>query len=181
MNLIDNVLESLSNYKAVINQNCIKSSEKYVGFTIIGINSKINGVLKIYKYVLIYPFIGQHKGISYPKFNNLFLFDFCLSVDITFYNFIYNEMKTRNNILICSINEDNFSWNLSNGDSLINILHNNINFTDLSFEEWYEKEMFNFSDYIIEITNPDLYSVPFPLHPLKFSLNKYYDNYLKKK
>jgi hypothetical protein len=64
-------------------------------------------------------------------------------------------MKIKNNILICFINDDDYSWNLTNGDTLINIFHNNIKFTDLSFEEWYEKEIFNFSDYIIEITNPD--------------------------
>lgn len=136
--------------------------------------------MKYHTYVLIYPFIGEKGGLcGYSKISeNLFLMDFCLSVDVSFYQFIYTEMMQTNNILIARLNDDQWSWNTCNGDSMIRIMHKNDVFTTLDFEAWYTQGAFQVSDYTIEIIHPDLYTVPFPLKSLVFKLNQNGDPFL---
>ena len=50
------------------------------------------------------------------------------------------------------------------------------------FDEWYEAGKNHVSDYVVEIKNPDMYLVPFPVKPIYFVIHLPDDgfNYLKR-
>ena len=48
---------------------------------------------------------------------------------------------------------------------------------ELSYEEWYEKKIFN-NRFTIKIINPYLYIVPFPVKPIIIQTIKTINNYI---
>jgi hypothetical protein len=179
MDLKESVIRTYQNFSLLIRENIHTRATSTVGFTMIGIKSKISGKLEIHTFVLMYPFCCKDNVIKfgynqyYPNIHeDLYMIDFELSVDVSFYEFMYKEMKNKNNILLGRILEDNWSWELSSGAGMILVKNNNFVIAEESLEEWMEKKEFDLSTFSIEIINPNLYSVPFPLKNLHFSLNQ---------
>lgn len=173
-------MNSIIYFQETLKQNIKKESKYKVGFTMISIQhiSKTNWLnqnktKEINKFVLIYPFIGENCEYTYlaPSYinttDNHNMRDFCCSVDESFYHFLYEEMKKRNNLIIGKIIGE--TWEIYD-DDIVQIHHEKEDIINESFEEWYKNGVLNVSDYTIEITNPYLYSVPYPLYSLKYKL-----------
>ena len=66
------------------------------------------------------------------------------------------------------------------GDALISIdkkCNEKKEWMELSYEEWYEKKIFN-NRFTIKIINPYLYIVPFPVKPIIIQTIKTINNYI---
>lgn len=186
--------QTINNFLSVIRGNIQNEASIKMGFSLICINSQISGKMETYKYILVYPFFGEKYVNNYfnpfysnkpnLKNENIFFEDFCSSVDISFYKYIFNEMWKYNNLVLFEIcNYDKESWKIFvNHDSLHNsqfrevlIKINNekeVLITESTFDEWYEKGEFNFLDFTIEIQSPNFYRVPFPLNPIILKINE---------
>jgi len=176
--------EIISFFKKCIESNIHKPSIYKMFSTYISFNSNISGTNKTYRFVIFYPFqmkdeFGTNSEIipysSINNIQNIYMKDFCYSVDKSFYEWLYDEMRKTKNIVIAEINDDEISWKISTNKILIysdnfSILNNNEYFNQ-TFDEWYENGSFK-ANFNITIINPYLYSVPFPVKPLLFSFNQ---------
>lgn len=160
---VDNAIKYL---QSIFNANLSKHSLHKMGATFIGIKSNISGELKIYIYVLFFPFTKNNGGIPYcNNLSNIYFKDVNFNVDESFYLWIYEEMNKQNSIVMMSLEEMKFKIVTGSNNLLISI--NKItNRFNLEYSEWYNKEIFN-EVFVIEIINPYLYLVPFPVKPIK--------------
>ena len=149
----------------LLSSSVSNSSPHKIGATVIGIKTNISGILKLHTYVLLFPFIKNENIVPYPTHHpNIFLQDICFHVDESFYDWIYEEMKQQNSMVILSF-ESNVLKVLSWGDALISIdIHstNDKKWMELEFDAWYKNQTFQ-NKFTITITHPYLYMVPFPL------------------
>jgi len=175
--------EIISYFKKTIQSNIRKESIFKMFSTYISFNSKISGVSKTYRYIIFYPFqlineFGINDGIvPYSSmFNNqsIYMKDFCYSVDKSFYEWLYDEMRTIKNVVVAEINDDEVSWKVSKDKLLIYSDNFSISgsiieeYFNQTFEKWYENAIFK-ANFNIKIINPMLYSVPFPLNTIVFN------------
>jgi len=173
---------AISNFQSIINNNITKYSQHKVGATFIGIKTNISGIFKLHIYILLFPFIKSEAIVPYSnRFPNLFFKDLCFCVDESFYLWIYEEMKKRNSIVIMSLESNILKVVPPRGDALINIdinCNEKKEWMDLEYKVWYEKEIFN-NIFTIQITNPYLYSVPFPVKQIIIKTVKKINNYVE--
>ena len=155
--------------------NITKYSKHKMGATFIGIKTNISGNLKLHIYILLFPFINSDILVPYTNsIPNIFLKDISFDVDESFYLWIYQEMKKQNSMVIMSLESNIFKVVQGYGDAIISIDKNcneKKEWTDLEYEEWYEKKAFN-NVFTIKITNPFLYMVPFPVKPIIIQTKK---------
>lgn len=148
-----------------------------VGATIIGIKTNISGTLKIHTYVLLFPFIKKENIVPYSTHHpNIFLQDIYFHVDEPFYNWIYEEMKRQNSMIILSLESDVLKV-LPWGDALIAIdIHstNDKKWMELEFEAWYQNQTFQ-NKFTITIMHPYLYMVPFSVKPILLQTKQNYN------
>jgi hypothetical protein len=167
-------------FKNIVSSNISTKSEHKVGVTFIGIRTNISGKTKLHIYMLLFPFMTQNEVTPYPnKVQNLYLEDIHLSVDYSFYLWMYAEMQKQNSIVIMSYEDNIFKVVNGTCDLLVNI-NNSCNeqkeWMELGFEEWYKTHHFN-NIFTITITNPHLYMVPFPVKPITVKTQRRLYNY----
>lgn len=169
----------VNNFISIIEQNVRNEANIKVGFTLISINSKIMGSIENFEYILVYPFFGENYVNNYARHNyysgkneTIYFEDFCCSVDVSFYKYVFDETWKHNNLVVFARNNER--WEKSyNHSRLIKIKHEReVLIPEQKFEEWYAKGEFNYSDFTVEIDNPSMYFVPFPVPPLLFQINK---------
>ena len=148
-----------------------------MGATVIGIKTNISGTLKLHTYVLLFPFIKKENIVPYSTHHpNIFLQDIYFHVDEAFYNWIYEEMKRQNSMIILSLESDVLKV-LPWGDALISIdIHstNDKKWMELEFGAWYQNQTFQ-NKFIITIMHPYLYMVPFPVKPILLQTKQNYN------
>ena len=166
-------------FQNIISNNITNYSRHKIGATFIGIKTNISGTLKLHIYILLFPFIHNENTIPYSnRFPNLYFKDICLDVSESFYVWIYEEMKKQKNMVILSFESNIFKVVPGTGDVLIQTQINNNEipeWMDLEYEAWYEKKSWN-TTFIIQIINPFLYMVPFPVKPIILKTVKNYNN-----
>jgi hypothetical protein len=167
-------------FQSIINTNNSTNSDK-IATTFIGIKTNISGIFKLHIYILFFPFPSSEIVVPYSnRYSNLYIKDICFNVDKNFYLWIYDEMKKLNSIIIMSLESKIFKVISGFGDSLISIDKNSKEkkeWMDLEFEAWFEKKKFN-NIFIINIINPYLYIVPFPVKPIIIQTVKKLSNYV---
>jgi hypothetical protein len=174
----------------------IKSKVHKVSGTYISIYSNISGKLKTHRYFFLYPFDKKtyprkedaffdydYDDPIYPykKENpHIFMKDFYFYADILFYRWMFDTMSFgQKKPIFASINEDNLGWKITSSDCIINTLSFESDFDKYKdFEEWYKTEDCNIN-FDLEITNPFLYMVPFPVRKYKYKYSKSCNNYLQ--
>lgn len=167
-------------FKSIISNNITDKSQHNICATFIGIRTNISGKSKLHIYIMLFPFIENITQVSYPKKHlNFHIRDICLSVDSSFYLWLYTEMRKQNSIVILSF--EDCSLKVVNGtcDLLISIdknCHEKKEWMDLEFEDWYKKHFFN-NIFTITILNPYLYMVPFPVKNIIIKTHQRYNNY----
>lgn len=178
----------IDNFKTVLTQNIIKRAKYKVGFTFVSIKTNmVTGKFKWHNYVIIIPF-KQENISGYPDINNdkIRLKDVCIYVDESFYKFIHSVMLNKKNFIIGKISEENdCCWQITNDYNIIKIINKHSlqqMLIQTDFDEWYEAGRLHDSDYVVEIKNPDMYLVPFPVKPIYFVIHLPDDgfNYLKR-
>ena len=169
-------------FESIIQHNYSQQTNK-IGATFIGIKTNISGIFKLHIYILFFPFPKSEIVVPYSKNSfpsDLYFKDKCFDVDKSFYLWIYEEMKRQNSIVIMSLESKIFKVVSSFGDMLISI-DNNCNETkkwmELEYDEWYEQKTFN-NIFTIQIINPYLYIVPFPVKPIIIQTVKRINNYV---
>ena len=166
----------------IFNSNITKYAKHKLGVTIIGIKTNISGNFKLHIYILFFPFPKSETTVPYSNnFPNLYFKDECLDVDESFYFWLYDYMKRKNSIVIVSLENNKMEVIPGNGDLLINIDINCIEkkeWMDLDYETWYNKKSFN-NVFTINIKNPFLYMVPFPVKPIIIKTVKKINNYVE--
>lgn len=168
-----------------VTYNNIHVESKYnVGATFIGIKTNITGTNKLHIYILLFPFVRDEPFEPYSDFTdkNIYLTDISFSVDKSFYEWMFSVMERQTSIVMMKINLDDFSLQVVTSDLLIKKIKDNKDNNELynlSFEEWYEKGIFN-DLFTIEITNPFLYLVPFPVKPIFFTAHTKSNKFLHK-
>jgi hypothetical protein len=138
--------------------------------------------------------------VPYIKsFPNIYLKDICLEVDESFYVWIYEEMRKQNSLVILSFDSNLFTpFRIEDakpehvlnektckvvpgyGDALINIDVNckeTKEWMDLDYEAWLNKKT-HYNVFTIQLVNPFLYMVPFPVKPIIIKTQKRIDNYI---
>ena len=157
-------------------------SQNKIGATFIGIKTNISGNFKLHIYILLFPFVKSETVVPYShSFPNLYFKDLCLDVSESFYFWIYEEMRIQNSIIIMSLESNIIKIIPGFGDALISIDKNCIEkkeWMDLEYEDWYEKKTYN-NVFTIKITNPFLYTVPFPVKPIIIQTVKKINNYVE--
>jgi hypothetical protein len=174
----------------------IKSKLHKVSGTYISIYSNISGELKTHRYFLLYPFDKKtyprkeeavydyeydNPIMPYQKENPyIFMKDFYFYADILFYRWMFDRMIIgQNKPIFASLNEDNIGWKITSGDLRVSIISFESDFDKYeNFDEWYKTEECNIN-FELEITNPFLYIVPFPVRQYKYKYNKTGENYLQ--
>ena len=161
-----------------ISNNLQGPAKYFVGFTFFALkNNGSNNPLKWHKYVLIHPFATNSLvSWKYNVFNDkIEMKDARLQVDETFYMFVHSQMVTKQNFLVGKIYNDNTGWSLINDNNTIHIYDKmrndfflNVNPT---FAEWCKNGNTDQTEFIVELVNPDIYLVPFPLKPIYFTFN----------
>ena len=181
MNDKDEFDNSIKYFQNIICNNKSNYSQYKMGATFIGIKTNISGNYKLHIYILLFPFIKSEGVVPYSNnIPNIFLKDLSFEVDESFYLWIYEEMKRQNSIVIMSLESNIIKVVPGNGDVLISICKNcseKKEWMDLEFEEWYEKKIFN-NVFTINIINPYLYMVPFPVKPIVIQTVKRINNYV---
>ena len=162
--------------------NTSKYSLHKLGATFIGIKTNISGTLKLHIYILLFPFLKSEVVVPYcNNFPNMYFKDLCCDVSESFYYWIYEEMRIQNSMIIMSLESNIFKIVPGFGDALISI-DKNCNETKewmhLEYEEWYQKKTFN-NVFNINIVNPFLYMVPFPVKPIIIRTIKKINNYVE--
>ena len=179
----DEFENNIKYFQSIINTNNIsKYSQHKMGATFIGIKTNISGKLKLHIYILFFPFIKSEGVVPYLySFPNIYFKDLCFNVDENFYLWIYEEMKRQNSIVILSLESNILTVVPGFGDVIIcidKICNEKKEWMDLDYEAWYEKKLFN-NVFIIKITNPFLYMVPFPVKPITIQTIKKHNNYIE--
>jgi len=168
--------------KTIFNSNIVKCAKHKIAATIIGIKTNISGNFKLHIYILFFPFPKSEVTVPYSNsFPNLYFKDECLDVDESFYLWIYDMMKRKNSIVMMSLENNILKVLPINGDLLIKIDIDCIEkkeWMDLDYETWYNNKSFN-NVFTINITNPFLYVVPFPVKPIVIKTVKKINNYLE--
>jgi hypothetical protein len=170
-------------FRSIIHNNISNYSEHKMAATFIGIKTNVSGILKLHIYILFFPFPKTEVVVPYCNdFPNIYFKDVCFNVDESFYLWIYDEMKRQNSIVIMSLELDTMILKVvsGNGDILISIDKNcneKKEWMYLEYEEWYEKKIFN-NIFNIQIINPYLYMVPFPVKPIRIQTLKKMNNYV---
>jgi hypothetical protein len=173
---------SINYFYRIINCNISKYSPHKMGATFIGIKTNISGILKLHIYILLFPFIKN--GGNVPYCNNLsgiYFKDISFNVDENFYNWIYEEMKKQNSIIIMSLESNILKVINGYGDAIISIDKNckeKKEWMELNYEDWCENNTFN-NIFTIKIINPYLYLVPFPVNPIIVQTVKRLNNYIE--
>jgi len=172
--------------KKTIQSNIRKESIFKMFSTYISFNSKVSGFNKTYRYIIFYPFqlineFGVNDGIvpynSIYNNSTMYMKDFCYCVDKSFYQWLYEEMRTLKNVVIAEINDDEVSFKVSYDKLLIYSDNFSIYGTTIeeyfnqSFDKWYQNAIFEAS-FNIKIINPMLYSFPFPLSTIVFNFGQ---------
>ena len=101
-------------------------------------------------------------------------------MDESFYSWIYEEMKRQNSIVIMSLESKIFKVVSGNGDVLLSMdkhCNEKKEWMYLEYEAWCQKKIFN-NVFTIQITNPYLYMVPFPVKPIIIQTTKRINNYV---
>lgn len=164
-NVYDNAISSFRN---IMYCNISKQAKYSMSATFIGIKSNISGTNKLHLYIILFPFTNSRNFGSYSQFSEktIYLTDISFYVDYSFYFWLFEEMKKQNSIIIMEMGLNDYSLKVISNDLLIyvNKFKEPLN---IDFEEWYEKGIFD-ADFIIKITNPYLYLVPFPVEPIFF-------------
>ena len=157
---------AINYFQSIIHNNISKYSSHKIAATFIGIKTNISGTLKLHIYILLFPFPYSDVVVPYSNsFPNMYFKDLNLDVDESFYLWIYEEMKRQNSIVIMSLDTNIFKVVSGHGDALISIDKNcneKKEWMHLEYEEWYAKGKFN-NIFTINIINPYLYLVPFPV------------------
>jgi hypothetical protein len=165
--------ESIEYFRKLTNSNVKTYAKHKMAATFIGIKTNISGTNRLHIYILLFPFCNHEEYIlpysSGYKQQNLYLKDIYFCVDTSFYTWVYDELKRLNNIIMMELSLTDYSLKSINNDALIRInsLKEKESLITTEFEEWYEKGVFNTS-FVIEITHPYLYLVPFPVKNIVF-------------
>ena len=186
-NIIDKDKDEFNNaihyFQNIMNSNIIQSkiSTHTIGATILGIKTNISGIFKLHIYILLFPFKSWKQEISpyYNSFPNIYLKDIYFHVDDCFYQWMYEEMKKQNSIVIMSLDDNILKVVEGFGDPIISIdktCNEKKEWMELEFKEWYEKQTFN-NIFTINITNPYLYTVPFPVKSIYLKTERRLNNY----
>lgn len=169
-------------FQSIITNNITSYSGHKVGSTFIGIKTNISGNYKLHIYILLFPFIKSDVVVPYcNNFPNLYFKDLCLDVSENFYLWLYEEMKRQNSLVVMSLDKYLLKVVHGSGDPLLSVDINckeKKEWMDLDFEDWYEKKIFN-NIFTINITNPYLYMVPFPVKPIIIKTFKKLNNYIE--
>lgn len=181
---MEDIDTAIKYFKSIIQNNISKHSKHKMSATFIGIQTNISGIFKLHIYILFFPFPKSEIVVPYCNNNfspNIMYFkDVCFDVDESFYLWIYEEMKRQNSIVIMTLESKIFKVVSGYGDVLISI-DKNCNepkeWMQLEYEEWYTKQIFN-NVFTIEIVNPYLYLVPFPVKPIVIQTVKKINNYV---
>ena len=183
VNKIEDIDTAIKYFKSIIQNNISKHSKHKMSATFIGIQTNISGIFKLHIYILFFPFPKSEIIVPYCNNNfspNMYFKDVCFDVDESFYLWIYEEMKRQNSIVIMALESKIFKVVSGYGDVLISI-DKNCNepkeWMQLEYEEWYTKQIFN-NVFTIEIVNPYLYLVPFPVKPIVIQTVKKINNYV---
>jgi|Laugresbdmm110sn_2_1035109.scaffolds.fasta_scaffold02725_1 hypothetical protein len=175
----DNAIKYFQN---IISNNLLKYSQHKLGATFVGIKTNISGTFKLHIYIILFPFIKKEEIQPYSSvYPNIYLKDIYFNVDENFYLWIYEEMRKKQSIIIMTL--ENNIWKMIEGfgDALISIdkrCNEKKEWMELEFNEWYEKNVFN-NVFILKITNPYLYIVPFPVKHILLKTEKSNYNYCK--
>ena len=169
-------------FQSIVSNNISNYSQCKMGATFIGIKTNISGTAKLHIYILLFPFRNSEVVVPYcNSFPNLYFKDVCFDVDKSFYLWLYGEMKTQKSIIILTLESNIVKVVPGMGDAIINIdIHCNEKkeWMELDYEAWYEKQIFN-NVFTINITNPFLYMVPFPVNPIVLKTVKKINNYVE--
>ena len=170
-------------FQSTIYNNISNYSKHKMGATFIGIKTNISGIYKLHIYILLFPFVKNEGGCPpySNRFSNLYFKDICLNVSESFYRWLYEEMKKQNSIVIMSLESNIVKVLPGTGDALIQVdinCNEKKEWMELEYEAWYEKELFN-NIFTIQLINPYLYMVPFPVNPIKIRTIKKIYNYLE--
>lgn len=173
---------SISYFEKIIRNNITDrnySTEK-MGATFLGIKTNINGEYKLHIYIILFPFMKQEGNCPYSNdYPNIFLKDIQFQVGEEFYVWVYEEMKKQNSMVIFSLNNNILKVVDGFGDGIL-LLDKKCNeqkeWMELEFELWYEKKIFN-NIFTIQIVNPYLYLVPFPVKPIFLKTKRILNNY----
>jgi hypothetical protein len=172
---------SIKYFRSIINSNISNCSQHKMGATFIGIKTNISGNLKLHIYILFFPFPYSEIVVPYcDSFPNIYFKDVCFDVDESFYLWIYEEMKRQDSMVIMSLESKVVKVVSGFGDALISIdktCKEKKEWMDLEYEAWCEKKIFN-NVFTIKITNPFLYTVPFPVKPIIIQTVKRINNYI---
>ena len=167
--------------KIITINNISKKAEYKIGATFLGIRTNISGKSKLHIYIILFPFMNNSEIAPYiNKYTNLYIKDVCLSVDESFYLWIYEEMRQQNSIVIMTLEDNSFKVVNGYGDLLISIDKNcceKKDWLDLEFKDWYKNHIFN-NKFTITVTNPYLYMVPFPVKPIILKTQRDHHNFL---
>jgi hypothetical protein len=179
----DEFNNAIQYFQNIINSNIIisKTSPHKMGATILGIKTNISGIFKLHTYIFFFPFKSfNQETVPYCNFfPNIYLKDICFHVDKNFYQWIYEEMRKQKSIVIMLLDDNILKVVEGFGDPIISIdkiCNEKKEWMELDFEEWYEKETFN-NVFTIIITNPYLYTVPFPVKPIFLKTERRLNNY----
>jgi len=173
---------SIAYFEKIIRNNIIERiySPEKMGATFLGIKTNITGEYKLHIYIILFPFMKQEGNCPYSsKYPNIFLKDIYFHVDERFYVWVYEEMKKQNSMVILSLNDSLLKVVDGFGDGIISLdkrCAEKKEWMDLDFDDWYEKKTFN-NVFNIQIVNPYLYLVPFPVKPLLLKTKRLLDNY----
>ena len=188
--IIDNIVSIIQ-----INKDTnIKSKIHKVTGTYISIYSNICGQFKTYRYFLLYPFDEKKKHLydyeyekpitPYKNVNpHLFMKDFYFYADNLFHKWMFDTMAIgRKKPIFAVLDENNIGWKIQPDDHPILLISSFKHDFDKyeNFEEWYKTEECNIS-FDLEITNPFLYAVPFPVRRYIYEYNKTGKNSLQLK
>lgn len=168
-------------FQSIFCNNISNYSQDKMGATFIGIKTNISGQIKLHIYILFFPFIKSESVVPYTNtFPNIYFKDLCFDVDKSFYLWLYEEMKKQNGIVMMSLETNILKVVPGFGDALISIdinCNEKKEWIDLDYDSWCEKKIFN-NIFTINITNPFLYMVPFPVKPIIIRTKKRINNYV---
>ena len=171
----------ISYFRNIFSNNISTPSEHKVGATFIGINTNISGKNELHIYICLFPFANAEGNVPYTSIHpNILLKDITFSVDENFYIWMYEEMRKQKSIIIMKLEYNILKVVEGFGDVLLNIDKNcneNKIWLDLEFKDWYEKKTFN-NTFTIQIINPYLYMVPFPVKPIFLKTIRQNNNFI---
>ena len=174
---------AISYFRNIFSNNTTNNiSQHKVGATFIGIDTNITGKNELHIYIILFPFMNAYGGnVPYTSIHpNIFLKDITFSVDENFYTWMYEEMKKQNSIIIMKLEGNILKVVEGFGDVLLNIdkkCNEKKTWLDLEFKDWYENKTFN-NVFTIQITNPYLYMVPFPVKNIFFKTDKRFSHFI---